>query len=114
MLAPGPARKITIHLNEDTSASRDFLYKEILAFLYKRGVAGASLIRPHAGFGFHHRLHQSEDSGDGEHLPIRIEFIETKEVVDSLLPALYDLTTDGLIEAQDITILKSAAGVEPV
>ena len=29
-------------------------------------------------------------------------------MVDSLLPALFDLITDGLIEAQDTTILKSA------
>jgi PII-like signaling protein len=58
MLSPGLARKVTIHLNEDTSAGRDFLYKEIFSLLYERGVAGASLIRPQAGFGFHHRLHQ--------------------------------------------------------
>ena len=32
------------------------------------------------------------------HLPVRIEFVETKEMVDSLLPALLQLITDGLIE----------------
>jgi len=114
MLSPGPARKITIHLNEDTSAGHDFLYKEIFAFLYDRGVAGASLLRPQAGFGFHHRLHKTEgDSSAGEHLPIRIEFVDTKEIIDALLPALYELVTDGLIEAQDTTILRSAALAEP-
>ena len=114
MLSPGPARKVTIHLNEDTSASHDFLYKEIFSLLYERGVAGASLIRPQAGFGFHHRLHQSEGAnGSREHLPVRIEFVETREMVDSLLPALFELITDGLIEAQDTTILKSAFRAEP-
>jgi PII-like signaling protein len=114
MLSPGLARKVTIHLNEDTSAGRDFLYKEIFSLLYERGVAGASLIRPQAGFGFHHRLHQLEGAdGSGEHLPVRIEFVETREMVDSLLPALFDPITDGLIEAQDTTILKSAFRAEP-
>jgi PII-like signaling protein len=49
----------------------------------------------------------------GEHLPVRIEFVETREMVDSLLPALFELITDGLIEAQDTTILKSAFLAEP-
>ena len=115
MLSPGPARKVTIHLNEDTSASHDFLYKEIFSFLFERGVAGASLIRPQAGFGFHHRLHRTDSSGvTYEHLPVRIEFVETKEMVDSLLPALFALITDGLIEAQDTVILKSAVHSEPI
>jgi PII-like signaling protein len=114
MLLAGPARKITIYLNEDTSSKHDFLYNEIFSFLYERGVAGASLIRPQAGFGFHHRLHRLEGgSVTGEHLPVRIEFVETKEMVDSLLPSLFELVTDGLIEAQDTTILKSVARTEP-
>src|SRR6266481_3110169 len=101
MLSPGPARKVTIHLNEDTSAAHDFLYKEIFAFLYEHGVAGASLIRPQAGFGFHHRLHKKHgEDGESEHLPVRFEFVDTKEKVDSLLPALFELITDGLIEVQ--------------
>ena len=41
MLVPGPAKKVTIHVNEDTSSGTDFLYKEVLALLLDRGVAGA-------------------------------------------------------------------------
>ena len=111
MLAPGPAKKITIHINEDTGSRTDFLSREVLALLLDRGVAGATMDRPEAGFGSHHRLHST--IGDREHLPMRIEFIETKEAVEALLPALCELVTDGLIEAQDITILKAAAGEEP-
>ena len=57
MLVPGLARKIIIHLNEDTTSRHDFLYNEILSFLKNRGVAGASMIRPVAGFGSHRRTH---------------------------------------------------------
>ncbi len=67
-----------IHLNEDTSSAHDFLYTAILEFLYSRGVAGATMLRPAAGFGSHHRLHTvGAGSVDGEHLPIRIEFLES-------------------------------------
>ena len=109
MLAPGLAKKVTIHLNEDTSASHDFLYNEIFSFLRDRGVAGATLIRPAAGFGSHHRTHSTDGRGEQrEHLPVQIQFIETREAADALLPALFELITDGLIEAHDTTVIKAA------
>jgi hypothetical protein len=113
MLRLGPAKKVTIHLNEDTSAKLDFLYNEIFSFLYERGVAGASLIRPHAGFGSHHRVHQAERGHTaGEHMPVRIEFIEAADRVDALMPDLCALLSDGLIEAHDTFIYKSATDQE--
>ncbi len=109
MLVPGPAKKIVIHLNGDTSSRHDFLYKEILALLLASGVAGATLLYPQGGFGSHHLMHVQGGGIDSDrHAPGRIEFIETAEKVDALLPALYELVTDGLIEAQDTIILKAA------
>lgn len=111
MLVPGPAKKITIHLNEDTSSKNDFLSREILALLLKRGVAGASVLRPEAGFGSHHRIHTQEGGIDtAHHMPLRVEFIDTGHAIDALLPAIEELLTDGIIEAQDIMILKVAVG----
>jgi uncharacterized protein len=112
MLVPGLAKKVTIHLNEDTSSQRDFLSDEILSLLLRRGVAGATVLRPEAGFGSHHRMHTQAGGIDAAgHMPLRIEFIDTPQNVDGLLPLLRDLVTDGLIEAHDTTILKAA--VEP-
>ena len=109
MLAAGLAKKVTIHHNEDTSSRHDFLYNEIFSLLRERGVAGATLIRPAAGFGSHHRTHSIEGGADErEHLPVRIEFIESREKVDAILPALCELITDGLIEAHDTTVIKAA------
>ena len=109
MLAAGVAKKVTIHLNEDTSARHDFLYNEIFTLRRQRGVAGATLIRPAAGFGTHHRMHSAEGGlAEKEHLPVRIEFIETKEAADALLPSLCELITDGLIEAHETTVIKAA------
>jgi PII-like signaling protein len=108
LIAPCRARKVTIHLNEDTSAGHDFLYSEIFSFLHQRGVAGATMIRPQAGFGSHHRVHSAEAEGAlHEHLPVRIEFIETRETVNALMPSLCDLVTDGMIEAHDTTVVKA-------
>ena len=113
MLSLGLAKKVTIHLNEDTASRHDFLYTEIFNFLRERGVAGATLLRPAAGFGSHRRAHSIEGDAERDHLPIRIEFIEAQPKAEALLPALCELITDGLIEAHDTVVLKSAVREEP-
>lgn len=111
MLTLGPAKKVTIHLNEDTSSRSDYLSREILSLLLKQGVAGATVLRPEAGFGSHHRMHTQEGGLDtAQHMPLRIEFIDSAQNIETLLPLLQELVTDGLIEAQDTVILKAAAG----
>jgi PII-like signaling protein len=115
MLSPGPAAKVIIHLNEDTSSSRDFLYREIFGFLFDRGVAGATMIRPVAGFGSHHHVHTEGSGGvEGEHLPVRIEFLESPDVVNALMPELCALVSDGVVEMQATTVVKNARRAQPV
>jgi uncharacterized protein len=107
MLKPGPARKVTIHINDDTASRNDYLYNEVFASLLEHDVAGATLIRPEAGFGSHHRTHSAHAFGaEGLHLPMRIEFIESVERVAELLPLLSNLVRDGIIEVQETTIWK--------
>jgi hypothetical protein len=111
VLVPGPAKKVTIHLNEDTSSRSDYLSREILSLLLKQGVAGATVMRPEAGFGSHHRIHSQEGGIEtAQHMPLRIEFIDAEQNVQVLLPLLQEIVTDGLIESQDTVILKAAIG----
>jgi len=111
MLKTGPAVRVIIHVNDDISSRENFLHEEILQFLFDQGVAGATLLRVQAGFGTHHRMHTEGTVGtEGEHLPVRIEFVDSRATVDSLLPALLELVTDGIVEAQETTILKAATG----
>lgn len=98
-------------MNEDTGAQNDFLSREIISLLLKEGVAGATVLRPEAGFGTHHRVHTKEGGIDtAHHMPLRIEFVEAAEKIERILPSLMELVTDGLIEAHDTVILKIAVG----
>jgi uncharacterized protein len=109
VLALGPAKKVTIHLNADTISRKDFLSKEILSLLFDQGIAGATVTRPEAGFGSHHRMHSPGGGIDSDrHMPVRIEFIESLAKLNTCLPLLEALLTDGLIEAQDTMVLKCA------
>lgn len=109
MLRKGTAKKVTIYVNEDTRAHLGPLYEAILTFLLAKGVAGATATRAMAGFGAHQAMHTAKIEARAEHLPVRIEFVETAAKVDELLPTLYGMVTDGLIEVQDTTVVKAAA-----
>jgi uncharacterized protein len=112
MLGLGLAKKVTIHVNEDTSSRSDFLSREIFSFLFREGIAGATLLRPEAGFGFHHRIHTADGGmNTAQHMPLRIEFIDTAQNVERILPSLLELVTDGLVEAHDTVVLLKAAGM---
>ena len=108
MLTKGPAKKVTIFLNEDTQYHMTALHDSIMTFLMHKGVSGATATRAFSGFGSHQRLHTPKVEVLAEHLPIRIEFVETAEKVDEILPTLYEMVSDGLIEVQDTTVVKLA------
>ena len=66
-----------------------------------------------AGFGAHQVMHTTKVEVLTEHLPIRIEFIESAQKVDDLMPTLYDMVTDGVIEIQDTQVVKAANKERP-
>ncbi|GGH11441.1 DUF190 domain-containing protein [Silvibacterium dinghuense] len=115
MLNIGPALKVTIHLNRDTGAKHGFLVDDILDFLQKRGIAGATAIQAFAGFGAHRRLH-TEGAGDvgGEHLPVLIYFIDEPAKIDAILDDLLAFVTDGLVEMHPTQVLRSITATEKV
>jgi PII-like signaling protein len=109
MLSPGSAQRVVIHLNEDAASEGDYLHLEIVSFLFSNGVSGATVLRGYAGFGAHRRLHtQGAPGSSGQHLPIRVEFLESVQTVEKLMPRLIELVTDGVIEVQATNILHIA------
>ena len=108
MLAKGPAKKVCIYVNEDTRHNMDPLFEAILSYLMHKGVAGATAYNAMAGFGAHQMMHTAQVELLSEHLPVRVEFTESAEKVDEVLPTLYEMVTDGVIEVQDTTVIKNA------
>ena len=102
-------RKVTIHLNEDTRHHAEALWSAIFRFLRHKHVAGATVLRPFAGFGAHEMIHSPDQEITAEHMPMRIEFIDSAEKVDEILPALYEMVEDGVIEVQDTNVIKAVA-----
>ncbi|MGC2617936.1 MAG: DUF190 domain-containing protein [Acidobacteriaceae bacterium] len=109
MLQSGKALKVSITISEGATYHGASAYSSILDFLFYRSVSGATVLKGVAGFGADHHLHTTGVVEVSDKLPIRIEFIETKEKVNELMGKLEEMAGSGLIEVQETTVVKGAA-----
>ena len=112
-MSPGKAVKVSIYLSEGTTHHGVSTSSSILDFLFFRGVAGATVLKGVAGFGADHHMHSANFVEISDHLPLKIEFIETREKVDELLGKLEEMAGSGMIEVQETTIAKPARVSKP-
>ncbi len=105
MLTSGKAVKVTLYLSDGAKHHGVPVYASILDFLFHSGIAGATVIKGVAGFGAKHRLHSAHILEISDHLPIQLEFIETREKVEAILPELEKRAGSGLIELQETTVI---------
>lgn len=113
MLNTGKAVKVTIYLSEGSTHHGVPTYSSILDFLYFRGISGATVLKGVAGFGADHHLHSASYVAISDHLPLKIEFIETRAKVDEILGKLEEMCGTGMIEIQETTIAKPAQASKP-
>src|SRR5260370_39112958 len=80
----------------------------IMTYLMHKEYSGATATLAFSGFGSHQMLHTPKIEVLAQHLPIRIEFVDTAERVEEVLPTLYEMVSDGMIEVQDTNVVKHA------
>ena len=105
MLQTGRAVKVTIYLSDGAKHHGVPVYTSLLDFLFKSGVAGATVLKGVAGFGHAHRIHSAHILEISDHLPVMIEFIESREKVEAIMPELEKRTGSGLIEMQETMVV---------
>ncbi len=108
MLTTGKAVKVTLYLSDTAKHHGVPVYTGVLDFLFRSGIAGATAVKGVAGFGAAHRIHAAHIVELSDHLPIRIEFIDMKEKVDSIMKDLEVRCGCGLIEVQETNVIVPA------
>jgi PII-like signaling protein len=108
VLTAGPGKKVGVYVAEDQQYHGTATYAAILDFLFFHGVSGATVTRGIAGFGADHHLQTTRLVDLAVRLPVKVEFIESAEKVEELLPKLQEMVGTGLIEMHDTTIVKPA------
>ena len=106
MLTTGPAKKVTVYVIEGKTYHGTACYAAILDYLFFRGISDATVTRGMAGFGTDHKMHTSRLVDVSDQMPIKIEFIETPERVQEVLPKLVEIASHGLIEVHDTTVIR--------
>ncbi len=108
MLSAGKAMKVSIYLSEGATHHGVPIYSSIIDFLFYRGISGATVLKGIAGFGADHHMHSASIVEISDHMPLKIEFIESREKVNEILGKLEELAGSGMIEIQETTIAKPA------
>jgi PII-like signaling protein len=106
VLTTGPAKKVTVYVIEGQKYHGTACYAAILDYLFFRGISDATVTRGMAGFGTDHKMHTSRLVELSDQMPIKIEFIETPDRVEEVLPKLAEIAAHGLIEVHDTTVIR--------
>ncbi len=113
MLTSGPAKKVTVYVMEGQKYHGMACYAAVLDYLFFRGISDATVVRGIAGFGTDHKLHTNRLVELADEMPIKIEFVESSERVEEVLPKLTEIASHGLIEIQDTTVINPAEDSHP-
>jgi PII-like signaling protein len=105
MQTNGPAKKLSIYIDETEKRHGRPVYELLLELFLKRKIAGASVFRGVAGYGSHGKLHTAKILELSSTLPLKIEVIDSKAAIDSLLPEVASLVEKGLIEVSDSNVI---------
>ena len=109
MLKHGPAKKLTIYVDETARHHGKPVYEAILDILAQRKIAGASVFRGVAGYGSHGKLHTAKILELSTTLPVKIEVVDSEEMINIVLAEIGSIVDHGLIEVSDTNIIKCTA-----
>lgn len=102
----GPGKRVTIYIGESDRWEHRTLYEAIVDVLRREGCAGVTVLKGVMGFGRSSRIHTANILRLSEDLPVVIEFVDTAQRVDLVLPKIDTMLTGGLITVEDVHVFK--------
>lgn len=96
------AKLVTIYVNSTDQWHGQPLYEAIVHACKEGNVAGVTVVRGVEGYGGSGRVHTTRLLELSEDLPVRIEFVDLAERVESVLATLEPMIREGLITVADV------------
>ncbi len=109
MVKVGPAKKLSIYVDEADKYGGRPVYEVLLNVFFKKKIAGVSVFKGIAGYGSDGVFHTSKMLELSINMPVKIEVLESEEVINKVLPDVYQIVEKGLVELGDTNILKCSA-----
>jgi PII-like signaling protein len=113
MLAKGKARKLTIFINETDTRHGRPLSEVLVSLARKHGLGGATVTRALMGYGSSGVVHSARMVDLSPRLPLKVEIIDSPEAIDRILPDIYDIVAEGLVEVSDVEVVKFTPPARP-
>jgi PII-like signaling protein len=106
MVKSGPAKKLTIYVDESDKLHGKPVYEVLMDIFFKRKIAGASVFRGIAGYGSDGVFHTSKILELSTTLPVKIEVVDSEQMINDVLPDVTSIVEKGLIEVSDTNVIK--------
>jgi uncharacterized protein len=81
------------------------LYEAIVRRARAAGLAGATVLRGLEGFGAHSRLHTTRILRLSEDLPVVIEIVDEAPKIESFLPQLDEMVSEGMVTLERVRVI---------
>jgi PII-like signaling protein len=109
MKLPHEGYLLRIFVGESDKWQGKPLYEAIVLKARELHLAGATVLRGPMGFGANSRLHTVKVLRLSEDLPMVIEIVDSKEKIDSLLPHLDEMVSEGLVTLERVQVIQYRA-----
>ena len=97
--------KITIYINESDKWQHCPLHLELLSMLDDNEIAGGTVLRAVAGFTYLHPVETTSLVDVGSKLPLVVQFIDTVEKIESVLPKVLSMVGSRLITREPVHVI---------
>lgn len=98
------AVQVTMYLNEADQWQKRPLHLELLNYLRRENVAGATVLHAVAGFTGRSAVQSTSLVDAGGHLPVVLTFVDTDEHVSRVLPTLRLMAAHRLIVRENVVL----------
>jgi len=104
MTLPKDGKLLRIFIGENDKHGGQPLYEWIVRAAREQGLAGATVLRGHEGFGANSRLHTAKILRLSSDLPIVIEIVDTEDKIEAFLKLVDDVVEDGLATLEKVEV----------
>src|SRR3989440_9581496 len=105
MHLPEEAVLLRIFIGESDRWNHRSLYEAIVLKARELHLAGATVLRGPMGFGKSSRMHTAKILRLSMDLPIVIEIVDSEEKINTLLPALEQMMSGGMVTLERVQVI---------
>lgn len=107
MLPAGPAKLLSIYLNQGDKWHHQTLYLALMDRAKRAGLAGVTLLHTQGGLGSHGQPHSGMSDYLMVDMPVVVQIVDAAEKLAGFLPAVEEMVPEGLITLSDLEVVRA-------